>query len=61
MSATYSVPETAALLGFATSTLYQQVREGRADHLKPIRLGTKTRFPKSHIDRLAGIDRKDAA
>lgn len=49
---TYTVPEVAELLGIKLSTLYQQVREGRAGHLRPIRVGTVTRFPRTHIDRL---------
>lgn len=50
---TYTVPETSAILGIAQSTLYEQVREGRAGHLHPIRLGRTTRFPKNVIDSLA--------
>lgn len=50
---TYTVPETSAILGVPQSTLYEQVREGRAGHLHPIRVGRTTRFPKNIIDSLA--------
>lgn len=47
---TYSARETATLIGIGYSTLCQAVREGRADHLKPIRVGETMRFPRYHID-----------
>lgn len=50
---TYSLAETADILGFGRSTLQDHVRNGSADHLHPISLGTRTRFPKSVIDALA--------
>ena len=49
---TYTVTEVADLLGVARSTLYEQVARGRADDLRPIRVGRTTRFPRAHIDRL---------
>lgn len=55
-SGTYSVVETAALLGFKRSTLYDNIKSGRADDLRPIRVGNTTRFPKAHIDRLLAGD-----
>ena len=50
---TYTVPETSAILGVAKSTLYEMVREQRAGHLHPIRVGRTVRFPKNVIDALA--------
>lgn len=49
---TYSARETAEIIGVPYSTLTEMVREGRVDHLRPIRVGRQTRFPKVHIDRL---------
>lgn len=50
----YTVSETAGILDIPESTLYQRAREGRCKELHPVRVGTSTRFPKAHIDRLAG-------
>lgn len=49
---TYTARETAALLGIGHTTLCRHVREGTADHLRPIRVGQTIRFPRAHIDRL---------
>ena len=51
-SRTYTLREVADILGVPYSTLAQQVREGKADHLRPIRVGTRTVFPRIHIDHL---------
>ena len=48
----YTLTETAELLGMSKSTLYSYARQGKIDHLRPIRLGTKTFFPRKHIDSL---------
>lgn len=50
---TYSLAETAAILGFGRSTLQDHVRKGSAGHLHPVKLGRSTRFPKATIDALA--------
>lgn len=50
---TYSLAETAAILGFGRSTLQDHVRNGSAGHLHPVKLGRATRFPKATIDALA--------
>lgn len=50
---TYSVAETAAILGIGKSTLHDHVRAGTADHLHPVRVGSTLRFPKNIIDNLA--------
>ena len=50
---TYTVAETAQILGIGTSTLHEHVRKGTADHLHPVRVGKTTRFPKSTIDKIA--------
>ncbi|NNO09644.1 helix-turn-helix domain-containing protein [Corynebacterium sp. zg910] len=50
---TYSLAETADILGFGRTTLQDHVRNGSANHLHPISLGTRTRFPKAVIDALA--------
>lgn len=49
---TYTARETAQLLGIGHSTLTQAVREGRADHLEPIRVGETMRFPRRLIDQI---------
>lgn len=50
---TYSLAETAKILGFGRSTLQDHVRKGSAGHLHPVKLGRSTRFPKATIDALA--------
>lgn len=54
-SAAYTVQETASLLSIPISTLYRRLQQGQAKELKPIRLGSTTRFPKTHIDNLLGV------
>ena len=49
---TYTVREVSEILGISPSTIYDQVRAGRATALQPIVCG----FPKRHIDRLVGKD-----
>lgn len=51
---TYSAAETAEILGFGKSTLLEHVREGKAAHLHPVRLGRAVRFPMNVVDQLAG-------
>lgn len=46
---TYTIKEAAAVLGLSESTLYQQVRTGKADDLKPFRLGG-WRIPRRTVD-----------
>ncbi|MBG9333148.1 helix-turn-helix domain-containing protein [Corynebacterium belfantii] len=50
---TYSAAETAAILGISKSTICRSVREGKAQQLKPIKLGEALRFPRTVIDALA--------
>ena len=52
MPRTMTVPQVAEALGIPKSTLYQAIRENRADHLHPIRIGNTTRIPTSVVDRL---------
>ena len=54
-AAVYTVREVAALLNIPESTLYRRIQDGRAKQLKPISLGSTTRFPKAHIDNLLGV------
>lgn len=49
-SKTYSVVETAELIGVSKTALYECIKKGEVDHLRPIRVGGSTRFPKAHID-----------
>lgn len=51
-SKTYTVSEAARILGIPESTLYRQLRDGNADHLRPIRVGV-WRLPRRVIDALA--------
>ena len=51
-SRTYTVTETAERLGIPRSTLYDQIRRDAVPHLRPIRIGTRTVFPRAHIDAL---------
>lgn len=51
-SRTYTVTETAQRLGVPRSTLYDQIRRGTVPHLRPIRIGARTVFPRAHIDAL---------
>ncbi|MDK8637506.1 helix-turn-helix domain-containing protein [Corynebacterium imitans] len=53
---TYSVAETAAILGVGKSTLTDHVRNGTAVELSPVRVGRTVRFPMAVIDRLASGD-----
>lgn len=50
---TYSAQETADILGISKSTICKWAREGKADQLAPIKLGTAIRFPRAVIDQLA--------
>ena len=52
-SRTYSAQETAEILGIGKSTITKWVREGKAQQLAPIKLGTAIRFPRTIIDQLA--------
>ncbi|MDO5373516.1 MAG: helix-turn-helix domain-containing protein [Corynebacterium glutamicum] len=46
---TYTVKEAARVLGVKESTLYEQLRNGRAEDLKPFRLGG-WRLPRRTVD-----------
>lgn len=50
---TYSVAAAAQILGVGRTTLYRAVREGRADHLRPIHIGGTVRLPARIVDALA--------
>ncbi|WP_260322663.1 helix-turn-helix domain-containing protein [Corynebacterium glucuronolyticum] len=50
---TYSLTETAEILGMSKATISRFVQRGKADQLKPIKLGTAIRFPRAVIDKLA--------
>lgn len=50
---TYSAQETAGILGISKSTVCKWAREGKAQQLAPIKLGTAIRFPRAVIDQLA--------
>ena len=50
---TYSAQETAEILGISKSTICKWAREGKAQQLAPIKLGTAIRFPRVVIDQLA--------
>lgn len=50
---TYSAQETADILGISKSTICKWAREGKAQQLAPIKLGTAIRFPRVVIDQLA--------
>ena len=52
-SRTYSAQETADILGISKSTICKWAREGKAQQLAPIKLGTAIRFPRAVIDQLA--------
>ena len=52
MSKTYSTQETAKLLGYNRTTLARHVKNGTAEHLKPIIVGRNIRFPKAVIDNM---------
>ena len=52
-SRTYSAQETADILGISKSTICKWAREGKAQQLAPIKLGTAIRFPRTVIDKLA--------
>ena len=49
---TYSVPETAQLIGVSKSALYEWVKTGKAKQLHPITIGKRTVFPRTIIDQL---------
>ena len=51
---TYSVAEAAAILGVGKSTLHDNINAGKVDYLRPFRVGTVTRFPKSTVNAVAG-------
>ena len=51
-SRTYSVPETAQLIGVSKSALYEWVKTGKAKQLHPITIGNRTVFPRTIIDQL---------
>lgn len=53
---TYSAAEVASITGISKSTICKWVREGKANHLHPIKLGNALRFPRTVIDQLAPED-----
>lgn len=42
---TYTAAEVAAITGISKSTICKWVGEGKADHMRPIKLGTALRLP----------------
>lgn len=58
ISRAYTVSEVSDISGIPKTTLYQQAREGRCPELRPIRCGSRTVFPRSHIDKLFGIEER---
>lgn len=52
MNKTYSTQEAAKILGYNRVTLARHVKNGTAEHLKPIIVGRNIRFPKTTIDRM---------
>ena len=49
---TYSVAETAEILGVSARSLYRHVANGTVAHLKPITVGDRVVFPRRVIDAL---------
>lgn len=49
---TYSVKETAEILGISSRSLYRHVEKGTAAHLSPITVGKRIAFPRRVIDSL---------
>ncbi|MFW9228608.1 helix-turn-helix domain-containing protein [Corynebacterium striatum] len=49
---TYSVAETAEILGVSARSLYRHVANGTASHLHPITVGDRVVFPRRVIDSL---------
>lgn len=47
---TYSTREAAEILGYSRVTLARHVKDGTAEHLRPIIVGRNIRFPKATID-----------
>lgn len=48
----YTVSEVAELTGWAESTIYQQLRTGKLEHLRPARMGNRWRIPKRLVDQM---------
>ncbi|MGV0403576.1 helix-turn-helix domain-containing protein [Corynebacterium marquesiae] len=49
---TYSVAETAEILGVSARSLYRHVANGTVEHLRPITVGDRVVFPRRVIDSL---------
>lgn len=49
---TYSVAETAEILGVSARSIYRHVKSGTAAHLRPITVGDRIVFPRRVIDSL---------
>ena len=49
---TYSVAETAEILGVSARSLYRHVANGTVKHLRPITVGDRVVFPRRVIDSL---------
>jgi len=54
-SAFYSMADVAGLCGLGYTTLWTQVQDGTFP-VKPVKLGRQWKFPKTAIDRMAGLD-----
>lgn len=50
---TYSAAETARILGVGRTTIFDNAHAGKLEHLRPLWVGTRLRFPKDVIDRVA--------
>lgn len=59
LACTYSVPETAEILGISARSLYRYVQNGDADDLGPVKVKVKGRarvgFLKSRVDALTQV------
>lgn len=49
---TYTIAEVIEITKIPRSTMYRQAAAGKCDHLGAVRIGSKTVFKKSVIDRL---------
>lgn len=54
MCRTYSAAEVALILGVGKSTIFDNVHAGKLDHLRPVWIGNRLRFPREVIDRVVG-------
>ena len=56
MNKTYKTQETAEILRYNRANLARHVKNGTAEHLKPIIVGRNIRFSKAVIDMLVDPD-----